>query len=59
MDFQELLKDKVCTCGKVHTCSIKHVIIESGAINKINSLVDSYQNVLLIADNNTYQVCYR
>ena len=59
MDFQELLKDKVCTCGKVHTCSIKHVIIESGAISKINSLVDSYQNVLLIADNNTYQVCGR
>ena len=59
MNFQELLKDKVCACGKVHTCSIKHVIIESGAISKIGSLLDNYQNVLLVADSNTYEVCGR
>ena len=59
MDFQELLKDKVCACGKVHTCSIRHVIIESGAISNISNLVDGYHKVLLVADSNTYEVCGR
>lgn len=59
MDFQELLRDKACACGKVHTCSINHVIIEKGAINKITSLIGDYHGVLLIADNNTYEVCGR
>lgn len=57
MNFDILLKEKPCECGKVHKCDIKHILIEKGAIQKINSLLESYQKILLVADSNTYNVC--
>lgn len=57
MNFEELLRDKPCDCGMTHRCSIKHVIIESGAVKKVGSLLDGYQKVLLVADTNTYATC--
>lgn len=33
MDFVKMLQDKECSCGMVHSCSIKKVIIGKGAIN--------------------------
>lgn len=57
MDFEKLLQDKNCDCGMVHRCSIKRVIVEAGAINKIESLLDDYHRILLVADTNTYGAC--
>ena len=57
MNFEELLRDKPCGCGMTHRCSIKHVIIESGAVKKVGALLDGYRNVLLVADANTYATC--
>ncbi len=56
MDFQKLLTAKVCACGKTHTCNIKHVIIEPNVLDKYDSLVADYDHVLLVADQNTYEV---
>ena len=57
MNFEELLKDFNCKCGKTHTCAIEHVIVEEGAISKLAGLIGSYSNILLIADCNTYKAC--
>ena len=57
MNFEELLRDKPCDCGMTHRCSIKHVIIESGAAKKVGSLLGGYGHILLVADTNTYATC--
>ena len=57
MNFEELLRDNPCSCGMTHRCSIKHVIIESGAVKKVGSLLGGYGHVLLVADTNTYATC--
>ena len=57
MNFEELLREKPCSCGMVHRCGIKHVIIESGAVKKVGSLLGSYRKILLVADTNTFATC--
>ena len=57
MNFEELLRDKPCSCGMTHRCSIKHVIVESGAVKKVGSLLGGYRKILLVADTNTYATC--
>ena len=57
MDINKLLEGIECSCGQKHTCDIKAVIIESGALEKIGETVNAYSNVLVVADNNTYAVC--
>lgn len=57
MNFEELLKDFNCKCGKTHGCAIEHVIVEEGAIEKIGGLVGKYNKILLISDCNTYAAC--
>lgn len=57
MDINKLLEGMECSCGQKHTCDIKAVIIESGALEKISETVKAYSNVLVVADNNTYAVC--
>ena len=59
MNFEELLREKPCSCGMTHRCSIKHVIIESGAVKKVGTLLAGYSHVLLVADTNTYKTCGR
>ena len=54
MDINEILKGKECECGKQHNCSIEHVFIEKGAINKLTMLCREYNNILLVADENTF-----
>ncbi len=57
MNFEELLKGKVCECGKTHTCAIRHIIIGEGANKQLGALLGGYKNVLLVADTNTYAAC--
>ena len=58
MDFEKLLQNKEkCSCGKVHTCAIRKVIIASRAIRELEEELAAYQHILLVADHNTYQTC--
>lgn len=56
MDLQKLLVEKTCTCGKTHFCNIKHVMIEANVLDKYDALLEKYNHVLLVADQNTYEV---
>lgn len=57
MNINELLKGKTdCACGMQHTCAIENVIIENGAVNHLPGLVKKYNHILLVADQNTYEV---
>lgn len=55
MNLQRLLQDfQSCDCGKSHSCPIQEVWIEHGAIQKLTAFCASYQNILLVADENTF-----
>ena len=56
MNIQQLLQGTDCSCGKHHTCDIKFVAIEKGAISHLTHLTEGYKSVLLVADENTYGV---
>lgn len=55
MNIAELLKGVDCACGKHHACDIGYVAIERGAIDHLKKLCEGKQNVLLVADENTYK----
>ena len=57
MDFEKLLKPIECTCGKTHTCDIKKVVIKPGAVEELSAMVTEWNNIVVIADKNTYGVC--
>lgn len=45
-----------CECKKPHVCPIKDLVIGEGAINSIEKITEKYDNILLVADENTYAV---
>ena len=57
MNFEALLRPQTCTCGMVHTCEIRQVVIAPGALAELPGLVRDYHHILLAADVNTYGVC--
>ncbi len=58
MKINELLVGReVCECGKSHKCPIDHVIISENAFDSLPAIIESYANILLVADKNTYAVC--
>lgn len=57
MDINSLLKEKDCSCGQKHSCDIKYVFIEKGAVNRISDLCSKYKSIVVAADKNTYAVC--
>ena len=57
MNISELLKGRDCSCGKSHTCNIDNVVIKSGAIDEIYDLASGFNNIVIVADKNTYKVC--
>ncbi len=57
MDINALLGSHNCSCGKVHSCDIKTVLIGSGVLQDLHTLVEPYERILLVADNNTDAVC--
>lgn len=57
MDINKLLEGKMkCSCGIDHTCDIKSVIIENGAVDHLPELIKDFHHILLVADQNTYTV---
>lgn len=51
-----LNKEFNCTCLKKHNCDIKEVVINSNLNNALANLLLEYKNILLVSDNNTYEV---
>lgn len=57
MNFEELLKGKKeCLCGMEHTCPIKGVSIGKNAVSDLEKYAKNYENILVVADENTYNV---
>ena len=56
MSINKLLQGVDCHCGRRHTCSIECVYIENGAARHLPDLCEAYEEILLIADENTYRV---
>lgn len=54
MDINKLLEGINCDCGKNHTCDIKYVYIENNATKCLKDICKKYNNILLVADENTY-----
>ena len=54
MDINEILKGVQCKCGKHHSCPIEKIYVESGAISHLTQLCHQYNNILLVADENTF-----
>lgn len=54
MDIMELLKGFDCPCGRHHSCDISYVFIEKGAISHLSEIVNDYDTILLVADENTF-----
>ena len=44
-----------CACGKHHSCPVDYVAIEHGAISHLTRLCEKYQNILVVADENTFR----
>ena len=55
MNINKLLQGVDCPCGKRHTCNIESVYIENGAAKHLIDLCAEYEEILLIADENTYR----
>lgn len=54
MDINNILNGVECACGKIHHCDIEYVHIEAGAIARLEKLCDKKENILMVADENTY-----
>lgn len=54
MDINKILSGVECQCGKNHTCDIEYVYIENNAISRLTEICDKYDNILIVADENTY-----
>lgn len=54
MDINSLLKSKKCVCGKTHCCDIDCVYIENNAISHLKEICNNYENILIVADENTF-----
>lgn len=58
VSIQDLIKGiPSCACGKSHSCPIDAVEIGEGALTRLPALCDSYQNIVLVADDHTWEVC--
>ena len=58
MNIQELLNQDIhCSCGKKHRCDIACIEIGKRALDRLTAAAADYQNVLLVADGNTYPLC--
>lgn len=56
MDLYNVIKEKPCSCGKVHHTSVDRIVIGAGALKQVPEIVRSYGAVrpFLVADRNTW-----
>ncbi len=48
-----------CSCGRHHTCPIRHVLTGEDAISRLPEIVAADERILLVADENTYRAAGR
>lgn len=46
-----------CKCGKTHNCPVDFIKIGSGALSCLPEICDTYNNILLVSDKNTWSAC--
>lgn len=54
MDINSILQGVKCSCGKTHRCDIEYVYIENGAISRLKDICAKTENILIVADENTF-----
>lgn len=54
LDINKILRGGKCSCGKTHSCDIEYVYIENGAISRLKTLCEQKENILIVADENTF-----
>lgn len=54
MDINYLLNGVNCSCGKYHSCDIKHIVIEKNAISALSRMIQEHHSILVVADENTF-----
>ncbi|MBQ8163920.1 MAG: sn-glycerol-1-phosphate dehydrogenase [Clostridia bacterium] len=54
MDINSILLGVKCSCGKEHKCDIEYIYVENGAIAHLKELCADFNNILIVADENTY-----
>ena len=62
MDIEKTLKEfsnKACDCNREHLFTIRHVCVESGAIEKLPIFIKEFESKkpFILADKNTYLEC--
>lgn len=52
---QYLNRDLECACGRTHSCPIRHIVIEEGAVLRLPDYIweGGYKNVCMVTDRNT------
>ena len=55
--FDLINKDIACSCGKTHRCDIPKLEIGEGVLDKLPEFLSDKNNILLVADSNTYPLC--
>lgn len=59
MDLTKYINKNIpCACGKVHSCNIEDIIIESGALNRLPEVLSrhAFQKIVVVSDCNTEAV---
>lgn len=59
VDFEHLLADFSCACGRVHSSAVKKIVMKPGALSELAEVVRSmgdFSCVVMICDSNTYAV---
>ena len=54
IDINKLLQGVNCECGKTHTCNIEKVYVEKNAIARLTERCVNFNEILLVADENTF-----
>ena len=58
MDFSAYInKDIKCSCGRLHRCYIKDIIIKDNAIKELERIIEEneYKSIFVVADTNTWK----
>lgn len=60
MNIDVMQFSKPCTCGREHKIEVEQIIIESGAVKKLEKMMEEgrfsqYKNPIIVCDENTYQ----
>ena len=55
MDFAKLIRGGSCSCGRVHTCAIRDIVVSDGALLELPRITAGYARILLVSDENTYR----